>query len=144
MGRILIVDDEADIRELVRINLELDGHQVATAGDGAEAMDAVRRMRPELVILDVMMPGVDGWEVLASIKAETDPDLSHIPVVMLTARTDDVDKIRGGIEGAIRYITKPFSLAELSASASASEADSVIGIDHGRPLASRMRSTTES
>jgi|SRR5437660_63106 len=113
MGRILIVDDEADIRELVRINLELDGHQVATAGDGAEAMDAVRRMRPELVILDVMMPGVDGWEVLASIKAETDPDLSHIPVVMLTARTDDVDKIRGGIEGAIRYITKPFSLAEL-------------------------------
>ena len=113
MGRILIVDDEADIRELVRINLELDGHQVATAGDGAEAMDAVRRMRPELVILDVMMPGVDGWEVLASIKAEPAPDLSRIPVVMLTARTDDVDRIRGGIEGAIRYITKPFSLAEL-------------------------------
>ena len=113
MGRILIVDDEADIRELVRINLELDGHQVATAADGAEAMDAVRRMHPELVILDVMMPGVDGWEVLASIKAEPDPDLSRIPVVMLTARTDDVDRIRGGIEGAIRYITKPFSLAEL-------------------------------
>jgi DNA-binding NarL/FixJ family response regulator len=60
-----------------------------------------------------MMPGVDGWEVLASIKAEPDPDLSRIPVVMLTARTDDVDRIRGGIEGAIRYITKPFSLAEL-------------------------------
>ncbi|HEV7887407.1 MAG TPA: response regulator, partial [Acidimicrobiales bacterium] len=65
------------------------------------------------VILDVMMPGMDGWDVLSRIKADPSGDLSSVPVLMLTARTDDMDRIRGGIEGAIRYITKPFSLSDL-------------------------------
>ena len=113
MASVLVVDDEDDIRELVRINLELDGHAVTTASSGAEALDRLQGTRPDVVVLDVMMPGMDGWEVLSRIKADRSPELSGVPVLMLTARTDDMDRIRGGIEGAIRYITKPFSLADL-------------------------------
>ena len=112
MASVLVVDDEEDIRELVRINLELDGHKVSTAANGVEALDLLRDSVPEIVLLDVMMPGMDGWEVLSRMKAER-PDVAKVPVLMLTARSDDMDRIRGGIEGAIRYITKPFSLTEL-------------------------------
>jgi DNA-binding response OmpR family regulator len=113
MATVLVVDDEADIRELVRINLELDGHRVLTAADGPTALESVRRDQPDLVLLDVMMPGVDGWKVLGSIKGESDEALAEIPVMMVTARDDELDRIRGAIEGAIRYITKPFTLGEL-------------------------------
>lgn len=113
MADVLVVDDEEDIRELVRINLELDGHVVSTVSSGFEALDALRDHTPDVVVLDVMMPGMDGWEVLSRIKADTSADLAVVPVLMLTARTDDMDRIRGGIEGAIRYITKPFSLTDL-------------------------------
>ncbi|MEA3078510.1 MAG: two-component system, OmpR family, alkaline phosphatase synthesis response regulator PhoP [Actinomycetota bacterium] len=113
MGTVLVVDDEPDIRELVRLNLEIDGHTVFTAGDGAEALELAVGEHPDLVVLDVMMPEKDGWEVLAEMKASIDPVIAHIPVIMLTARADDMDRIRGGIEGAIRYVTKPFSPAEL-------------------------------
>jgi DNA-binding response OmpR family regulator len=113
MASVLVVDDEGDIRELVRINLELDGHQVITASSGAEALASLKGHTPDVVVLDVMMPGMDGWEVLATIKADASPALASVPVLMLTARTDDLDRIRGGIEGAIRYITKPFSLTDL-------------------------------
>ena len=109
----LVVDDEEDIRELVRINLELDGHVVSTAGSGFEALDSLKEHTPDVVVLDVMMPGMDGWEVLSRIKADRAGDLALVPVLMLTARADDMDRIRGGIEGAIRYITKPFSLTDL-------------------------------
>ena len=112
MASVLVVDDEEDIRELVRINLELDGHSVTVAASGSEALACVRQAVPEIVVLDVMMPGMDGWEVLSRMKAES-ADVSAVPVLMLTARSDDMDRIRGGIEGAIRYITKPFSLTEL-------------------------------
>jgi DNA-binding response OmpR family regulator len=112
MASVLVVDDEEDIRELVRINLELDGHTVAVAGNGAEALDQLRQGVPEIVLLDVMMPGMDGWELLSRMKAER-AEVAGVPVLMLTARSDDMDRIRGGIEGAIRYITKPFSLTEL-------------------------------
>src|SRR4051812_321062 len=115
MATVLVVDDEAAIRDLVRLNLELDGHLVVTAGDGAACLDAVRRTHPDLIFLDVMMPGLDGWQVLGRLKSDSDPDLSSIPVVMLTARTGDLDRIRGGIEGAVRYITKPFSADDLRA-----------------------------
>ena len=113
MGVVLVVDDEDDIRELVRINLELDGHRVVCAANGDEALDALRRDAPDLVLLDVMMPGLDGWEVLGSIKAESDAALAQTPVMMVTARTDDLDRIRGAIEGAIQYVTKPFHVAQL-------------------------------
>ena len=113
MAVVLVVDDEDDIRELVRINLELDGHRVVCAANGDEALEALRRDAPDLVLLDVMMPGLDGWEVLGSIKAESDAALAQTPVMMVTARTDDLDRIRGAIEGAIKYVTKPFQVAQL-------------------------------
>ena len=113
MGTVLVVDDQADIRSLVRLTLELDGHDVVTAASGAEALDAVRAGRPDVVVLDVTMPGKSGWEVLAELKATDDADVASIPVILLTARVDDLARIRGGIEGAIRYLTKPFSPAGL-------------------------------
>ena len=115
MASILVVDDEADIRELVRINLEIDGHDVITAADGAEALEYAVGEHPDLVVLDVMMPEVDGWEVLSRLKTAPDPLVAEIPIIMLTAKSDDLDRIRGGIEGALRYLTKPFSPAELRA-----------------------------
>jgi DNA-binding response OmpR family regulator/DNA-binding CsgD family transcriptional regulator len=113
VATVLVVDDEPDIRELVRINLELDGHRVLTAEDGAAALELVRDDPPDIVLLDVMMPGIDGWQVLGDIKGESDAAVSHIPVLMLTARADELDRLRGAIEGAIRYITKPFALNDL-------------------------------
>lgn len=112
MATVLVVDDERDICELVRINLELDGHRVAVAHDGDAALTELERVRPDLLILDVMMPGRDGFSVLQGIK-EGDPALADTPVVMLTARTDDLDRLKGGIEGALHYVTKPFSVVGL-------------------------------
>jgi DNA-binding response OmpR family regulator len=111
MARVLVVDDEDDIRALVRLNLEQDGHEVVSAASGPEALELIASDIPDVIVLDVMMPDLDGWEVLARIKA--DGVMSAIPVVMLTARTDDMDRLRGGIEGAIHYLTKPFSIATL-------------------------------
>jgi DNA-binding response OmpR family regulator len=113
MSRILIVDDEADIRELVRLNLELDGHAVVAVESGAEAVEYAVGEQPDVIVLDVMMPQMDGWEVLGELKTSPDPLVQTIPIIMLTARADDLDRIRGGIEGAIRYLTKPFSPSEL-------------------------------
>ncbi|HEY2430198.1 MAG TPA: response regulator [Acidimicrobiales bacterium] len=117
MTFVLVVEDEPDIRELIRLNLELDGFEVVTAPDGEQGLKAVRNRRPDAIILDVMMPGLDGWEVLTRLKA-MDDSLAQVPVVMLTARTGDLDRIRGGIEGAVRYLTKPFVPAELRATIS--------------------------
>src|SRR2546421_9713132 len=108
MATVLAVDDEEDILTIIRHNLEREGHRVLTAPDGDRALEIVREERPDVVVLDVMMPGTDGWGVLKRIKAESE-ELSTIPVLMLTARSADEDRIRGGIEGAIRYLTKPFS-----------------------------------
>lgn len=113
MALILVVDDEPDIRELISINLEAAGHRVATAGNGAEALAAVKRETPDAIFLDVMMPGVDGWTVLESLKAEADADLSTIPIFMVTGMAAAEHRVRGGIEGALRYITKPFDPAKL-------------------------------
>ena len=113
-GRILVVDDEPDIRELVRLNLEIEGYDVVLAPTGNAALATLEAEPIDLVLLDVMMPGIDGWEVLSRIKGNRDPRLSEVPVVMLTARADDLDRIRGGIEGAVRYITKPFGVTELN------------------------------
>ena len=112
MATVLVVDDEPDLRELVRINLSLDGHRVLMAANGDEALKCVREQAPDVVVLDVVMPGRDGWEVLGAIKSE-DPVRAQIPVLMLTARADELDQVRGAIEGAIRYLTKPFSVVDL-------------------------------
>src|SRR5437016_11309498 len=106
MGRVLVVDDEPDILELVRLNLELEGHDVLLAPDGPTGLDIVRRELPDLVILDVMMPAMDGWEVLQQIKSDPDAGVSEVPVIMLTAKADDRDRVRGGIEGASRHSAK--------------------------------------
>lgn len=113
MSTVLVADDEPDIRELVRLNLALDGHDVLLAANGNEAIGMAVDARPDCVVLDVMMPGRDGWQVLEELKTFADPTIAHIPVILLTARVRDVDRIRGGIEGAIRYLTKPFSPADL-------------------------------
>jgi CheY-like chemotaxis protein len=119
MALVLVVDDEDDIRELVRINLELDGHVVATARDGRAALEYVANHVPDVIVLDAMMPGMDGWDVLSRMKSHKASPVSQVPVLMLTARTEEMDRLRGGIEGAIRYITKPFSLTDLRAEVAA-------------------------
>src|SRR5436305_14140883 len=112
MATVLAVDDEQDILTIIQHNLEREGHRVVTAPNGERALEIVREEKPDVVVLDVMMPGTDGWGVLNMIKAERE-ELAAIPVLMLTARAADEDRIRGGIEGAIRYLTKPFSPRDL-------------------------------
>jgi DNA-binding response OmpR family regulator len=112
---VLVVDDEPDIRELIKVNLELAGHRVVTAAGGREALEAVRREAPDAILLDVMMPEVDGWAVIEELKASSERDLSEIPVFMVTARDEPNHRLRGGIEGALRYITKPFEPEDLVA-----------------------------
>ncbi|CAA9276954.1 MAG: hypothetical protein AVDCRST_MAG76-3740 [uncultured Acidimicrobiales bacterium] len=110
-----VVDDEPDLREVVRLNLELQGHEVEVAADGAAALAAVADgLRPDLVMLDLTMPGVDGLEVLRRLKADPDPDIAATPVVLLTGRSGELDRIRGGIEGALSHLTKPVAMAALT------------------------------
>jgi len=113
VARVLVVDDEPDIALIVRVTLESDGHEVEIAADGESALDMVDEGAYDAVLLDVTMPGMDGFEVLTALKSDPEPTVSSIPVIMLTARTGDMDRIRGGIEGALYYLTKPFSGADL-------------------------------
>ena len=110
MSRILVVDDEPDIRGLVRDLLERSGHAVVEAPDGREGVRLFHAEQPDLVILDVSMPGFDGWQTLERIR-----ELSAVPVLMLTARAQEMDKVRGLRAGADDYITKPFGRQELLA-----------------------------
>ena len=110
--RVLVVDDEPDVLLLCRVNLEFEGYEVVEASDGEEAMERLREQRFDVMLLDVMMPKMDGWQVLEAVKA--DPDLKDLPVVMLTAKVQDQDQIRGWSQGAADYITKPFSPLALS------------------------------
>lgn len=115
MVQVLVVDDEPDIVLFVQLNLELSGHEVRTATDGQAALAEIEAERPDAVILDVMMPNLDGWGVLERLKADPDESVRTIPVVMLTALDTDHDQARGGIEGAVRYLTKPITPDELVA-----------------------------
>ena len=108
-----MVDDEPDILLFVQVNLELHGHEVRTASDGEQALAAIDEERPEALVLDVMMPHLDGWAVLEQLKAHEDEAVRTIPVVMLTALDTDHDQARGGIEGAVRYLTKPLAPDDL-------------------------------
>ena len=112
-GRVLVVDDEEEIRELCRVNLEFEGFEVLEAGDGFEALQVVHDHHPDLVFLDLMMPGMDGWDVLKAMKE--DDATADIPVILLTAKTGEDDQMRGWQEGILEYVSKPFnplSLAE--------------------------------
>jgi CheY-like chemotaxis protein/DNA-binding CsgD family transcriptional regulator len=113
MATILVVDDEPDIRLLTKLNLERDGHVIVTAGNGAEALSAVQEAPPDLILLDVMMPDVDGWAVLDQLKTHLGKPFSDIPVILLTALGGPLDRVKGGIEGAVRYLTKPIDLDDL-------------------------------
>ncbi|HSR84881.1 MAG TPA: response regulator transcription factor [Streptosporangiaceae bacterium] len=108
----LVVDDEPKIREIVRRYLEADGFAVSEREDGAGALAAAQQERPDLVVLDVMLPGVDGVEVLRRLR-----ETSQVPVILLTARDEEVDKLIGLAVGADDYVTKPFSGRELAARA---------------------------
>ncbi len=108
----LLVDDERSIRTICRVNLEGDGLAVAEADDGAEALEQVRRERPALVLLDVMMPDVDGWSVAEQLAA--DEGTRDIPVVFLSARAAREDRLRAQELGAVGYVVKPFDPLQLS------------------------------
>jgi DNA-binding response OmpR family regulator len=108
--RVLVVDDEAKIRQIVTEYLKREGYEVAEAADGEEALRLAERLRPDLVVLDVMMPGLDGIEVLRRLRAA-----SEVYVIMLTARTEEYDKLIGLSVGADDYVEKPFSPRELVA-----------------------------
>ncbi|MFN8529406.1 MAG: response regulator transcription factor [Anaerolineae bacterium] len=107
--RILVVDDEPRMINFIRMNLELEGHQVIEAHNGLEALEAIRTKLPDIVLLDVMMPELDGFETLKMLR-----EFSSIPVIMLTAKGEENDKVYGLELGADDYITKPFGPRELS------------------------------
>ncbi len=110
-SRILVVEDEADLAELVAFNLRQAGHAVTTAGNGSTALAEVRRQRPDLVILDIMLPDITGLEVCRRLRAEA--GTARLPVIMLTAKGEEVDRVVGFEVGADDYVVKPFSPREL-------------------------------
>src|SRR5512136_1832000 len=107
---ILLIDDDATLRELLSEQLRMAGYRTLSAGDGASGLRAADEARPDLVILDVMMPGMDGWTVCERLRAK-----STIPIILLTAKGEEIDKLRGFRLGVDDYVTKPFSFAEMVA-----------------------------
>lgn len=108
--KILVVDDEEKIRELIKNYLEKEGFQVLQAADGVEALESITKDKPNLIVLDWLLPGMSGLEICRQVRQK-----SNIPIIMLTARTEEVDKLLGLELGADDYVTKPFSLRELTA-----------------------------
>src|SRR5438105_235574 len=107
---VLVVDDEATLRDTLEYNLRRERYRVLTAADGATALDLARAERPDLVILDIMLPGMSGFEVCRALRRD-----SRVPILMLSAREDEIDKVLGLELGADDYLTKPFGLRELLA-----------------------------
>lgn len=130
-NRVLVVDDDRKITRLVQSYLEQAGMTVLAAYDGETAMHQIRRERPDLVVLDIMLPGQDGWSITRWLRG--DPHLAAIPIVMLTARVEDVDKLVGFELGADDYLTKPFNPQELVARVRA-----VLRRARSEPLTSRV------
>jgi DNA-binding response OmpR family regulator len=112
MTKVLVVDDQAAIRLLCRVNLEAEGMEVIEADDGESGLAAARAERPDVILLDVMMPGMDGWQV-AELLVEGE-ETNQIPLVFLTARAELRDRARGLELGGVDYITKPFNPVELA------------------------------
>jgi DNA-binding response OmpR family regulator len=113
MAKIVVADDDVDVRMLVALKLRHTGHEVVDVGDGAAAVEACRQERPDLVVLDLMMPVMSGLEACRTIKAET--EFADVPVLLLTARAQNADVDAGLAVGADAYVTKPFSPKELAA-----------------------------
>lgn len=111
MSKILIVEDDPDIRELLRFNLEKAGYNLFLAEDGEKALTQARKHSPDIILLDLMLPGVDGLEVCRTLKQ--DPELQRIPVMMVTAKGEEMDRVVGLELGADDYVVKPFSLREV-------------------------------
>lgn len=110
--RVLVVDDEAPIRLLCRVNLEAEGMEVLEAADGLAGVETAQAERPDVILLDVMMPGMDGWQVAEQLIE--DEATKHIPLIFLTARAELRDRARGLELGGVDYITKPFNPVELA------------------------------
>ena len=113
LGRVLVVDDDDVIRQLITVNLELEGFEVETAVDGQDCLDKVKKVAPDVVTLDIMMPKLDGWETATRLRE--DPDTSSLKVVLLSARAQEADLERGTRIGVDAYLTKPFDPDELIA-----------------------------
>jgi CheY-like chemotaxis protein len=113
LGRVLVVDDDDVIRQLITVNLELEGFEVTTAIDGQDCLDKVKGVDPLVITLDIMMPRLDGWEAASRLRA--DPDTADIKVVLLSARAQEADLQRGDRIGVDAYLTKPFDPDELIA-----------------------------
>ena len=112
MTKVLVIDDEAPIRLLCRVNLEAEEMEVLEASDGSTGLQKAREQQPDVVLLDVMMPGVDGWQIAEQLL--DDPRTSRIPIIFLTARAEFRDRARGLDIGGVDYVTKPFNPLELA------------------------------
>lgn len=110
MSRILLVEDDETLQVTIRYNLEREGHEVVAVGDGVTALEAAERLQPDVVILDIMLPGLDGFEVCRHLRRH-----SAVPILILTARDEEIDRVLGLELGADDYVTKPFSVRELVA-----------------------------
>ena len=122
MARILVADDDVDVRTLVVLKLESCGHTVVSAENGKDAVDVCREVRPDLIVMDLMRPGMSGLEACQVIRAEPDQELARTPIILLTARAQSTDVDAGVAAGADEYVTKPFSPREL-----AGRIDSLLG-----------------
>ena len=111
MGKILVVDDDPDVRMALAITLEEAGHDIAEASDGLEVLDLVREISPDAILLDINMPGMDGFQVLEQLKV--DGDTAEIPVIMISARARPRDREDALFMGAVDYVTKPWSDGEV-------------------------------
>jgi DNA-binding response OmpR family regulator len=112
MTKVLVIDDEAPIRLLCRVNLEAEGMEVVEASDGAAGIEQARAAHPDVILLDVMMPGVDGWRIAEQLLE--DDETRAIPIIFLTARAEFRDRARGLDIGGVDYVTKPFNPLELA------------------------------
>lgn len=142
-AHVLVVEDEDDIAALVELNLELSGYQVTTANNGQVALDRIEADAPDVVLLDVMMPVLDGWQVLRELKEN--PRTREIPVVMLTALSEERDLIRGHLQGSVRYVTKPFQMNDLlqAIDDALTPADADAAAEHGQRTRELLRRLAE-
>jgi DNA-binding response OmpR family regulator len=131
--KVLVVEDDPAIREALAYNLQRAGYEVQSVDDGAKALDAARASKPDLIVLDLMLPELDGFDVTRTLRKE-----SNVPILMLTARDDEIDRVLGLELGADDYLTKPFSMRELLARVKAMLRRAKVGKEGNTPAASKV------